>query len=227
MKKFGNILWGIVFIAVGLIWGLNALGITNINIFFKGWWTLFIIIPCFIGLFTDRHKLGNVIGLFIGLMLLACAQGLLAFSLIWKLSIPAILVIVGLTFIFRDTVGTKINREIKKLNENRKNDAEYCSTFASQNINFDGEDFKGADLSAIFGGVKCDLRTANITENQIINANAIFGGIEIYVPTNINVKVKSTPIFGGVSDKSIRNKNQDVPTIYINAFCMFGGVDIK
>ena len=50
MKKFGNILWGLVFIAVGLIIGLNAMGITNINIFFKGWWTLFIIIPSLINL---------------------------------------------------------------------------------------------------------------------------------------------------------------------------------
>lgn len=33
MKKFGNVLWGIVLIVVGLIIGGNALGITNINIF--------------------------------------------------------------------------------------------------------------------------------------------------------------------------------------------------
>ena len=35
MKNFGNILWGIVLIAIGLIIGGNALGITNINIFFE------------------------------------------------------------------------------------------------------------------------------------------------------------------------------------------------
>ena len=33
MKSFGNVLWGIVFIVVGLIIGGNALGIININIF--------------------------------------------------------------------------------------------------------------------------------------------------------------------------------------------------
>ena len=56
MKSFGNVLWGIVLIVVGLIIGGNALGITNINIFFDGWWTLFIIVPCFIGLFKEREK---------------------------------------------------------------------------------------------------------------------------------------------------------------------------
>ena len=56
MKKFGNILWGLVFIVVGLIIGLNAMGITNINIFFKGWWTLFIIVPSFIDLLKEENK---------------------------------------------------------------------------------------------------------------------------------------------------------------------------
>jgi len=227
MKKFGNILWGLVFIAIGVILALNAFGVTSINIFFKGWWTLFIIIPCFIGLFTENSKTGNLIGLLIGVALLACAQGVLSFSMIWKLALPVILVIIGLSFIFKDMVGAKVNEEIKKLNENRKNGTEYCATFAGQNVNFDGEEFKGVDLSAIFGGVKCDLRKANISENQIINATAIFGGIEIYVPTNVNIKVKSTPIFGGVSDKSVKNNGEGVSTIYVNAFCMFGGVDIK
>lgn len=56
MKSFGNVLWGIVLIVVGLIIGGNELGITNINIFFDGWWTLFIIVPCFIGLFKEEKK---------------------------------------------------------------------------------------------------------------------------------------------------------------------------
>ena len=41
-------LWGIVFVLFGIVLGLNALGITNINIFFAGWWTMFIIVPSLI-----------------------------------------------------------------------------------------------------------------------------------------------------------------------------------
>jgi len=36
MKKLGNVLWGLVIIAIGIIIGLNSLGIANINIFFSG-----------------------------------------------------------------------------------------------------------------------------------------------------------------------------------------------
>ena len=73
---------------------------------------------------------------------------------------------------------------------------------------------------------------------NILNANAsliilacglslvmITGGIDISVGENVNVKVNSTSLFGGVSNKTPIRK--DVPTIYINGTCMFGGVVIK
>ena len=41
MKDLSRILWGIVLVLLGIIWGLNATGVTNIDIFFDGWWTLF------------------------------------------------------------------------------------------------------------------------------------------------------------------------------------------
>lgn len=67
MKKVEHILWGLVFIAAGLIIGGNSLGIIDVNLFFNGWWTLFIIVPCFISLLTEKEKTGNIIGLVIGI----------------------------------------------------------------------------------------------------------------------------------------------------------------
>ena len=96
MKKLGNVLWGIVLIAIGLIVGANALGITNINIFFDGWWTLIIIIPCFIGLFTEKEKTGNIIGILIGVALLLACRDIINFNVIWKLLFPTILVAIGI-----------------------------------------------------------------------------------------------------------------------------------
>lgn len=70
------------------------------------------------------------------------------------------------------------------------------------------------------------MRSANVDNETTIKTSAIFGGVEILVPSDANVQVKATPIFGGVSNKSLSNKdNQKI--IYIDAFCMFGGVDIK
>ena len=204
------------------------LGITNINIFFDGWWTLIIIIPCFIGLFKENEKTGNAIGVLIGVALLLACQDIIDFDLIWKLAFPTILVVIGLSMIFKDTIGGKINKEIKKLNEESKaKENEYCATFSGQTANFDGEKFTGADLTAVFGGVKCDLRKAIIESDTVINTSSIFGGIDIYVPENVKVKVKSSSIFGGVSDDKKHSQNAEAYTIYINATCLFGGVEIK
>lgn len=227
MKKFGNALWGIVLIIIGLIIGGNALGITNINIFFDGWWTSFIIVPCFIGLFKENEKTGNLIGLLIGVALLLGCQNILDFDLMWKLAFPTILVIIGLSIVFKDTLGGKVSSEIKKLNEKRNGENIYCATFAGQNVNFDGEKFTGADLTAVFGGVKCDLRKAIIDSDVVINASSTFGGIEIYVPSNVKIKTKSTSIFGGVENKANTEENENSHTIYINGTALFGGVEIK
>ncbi len=60
MNNFSKVLWGIVLITIGIVIGLNALEITNINLFFKGWWTLIIIIPSLIGLFNSKE--GDIAG---------------------------------------------------------------------------------------------------------------------------------------------------------------------
>jgi len=224
MKRTRNVLWGIIFIIIGLIFGLNALEITNINIFFDGWWTLIIIIPSFIDLFKEEGKTGNLIGLLIGILLLLSSQDILAFELVFKLIVPITLVIIGLSFIFKDTINKKIKEEMKKLN--KKND-EYCATFGGQNINFSNEEFKGCNMTAVFGGIDCNLTDSIISEDVVINVCAVFGGIDIKVPSNVKVKVTSTPIFGGVSNERNNPKDEKVKTIYVNATCIFGGVDIK
>jgi len=227
MKKFRNILWGIVLILIGLVIGGNSLGITNINLFFDGWWTLFIIIPCFIGLFKENEKTGNLIGLLIGTALLLACQGVIEFNIIAKLWFPLILVCIGISIIFKDTIGGKVNEQIRKINENKTNQNEYCATFSGQDLKFDGEKFSGAELTAVFGGIECDLRKAIIESDIVINTSSIFGGIDIFVPENVKVKVKSSSIFGGVSNKKKTKEDTDAHTVYINATCLFGGVDIK
>lgn len=225
MNKTSNLLWGLFLIIIGVIFGLNALEITNINLFFDGWWTLFIIVPCFINLFKEDDKIGDLIGFGIGIFLLLACQDIINFEIIFKLMIPFILIVVGLSFIFKDTINNKVKKEIKKLNKNT--DKEYFATFGGQTLNFNGEDFTGCSLNAVFGGIKCDLKDAVIKEDVVINANSIFGGITLYVPNDVNVKISSTSIFGGVSDERKNRNIESEKTIYINAVCLFGGVEIK
>ena len=225
MYKVSNMLWGLVLIIIGVVLGLNALNITNIEIFFDGWWTLFIIIPCFIDLFKNQDRTGCIIGLVIGISLLLGCQDVVDFELLWKLLIPVILVIIGLSVIFKDAINGKVKKEIKKLNKGTQK--EYSATFGGQTIDFSKEEFKGCDMNAVFGGIKCNLKDAIIKSDVVINVSAIFGGATIIVPEDVNVKISSIQIFGGVSDER-KNKVKDAKhTIYVNATSMFGGVEVK
>lgn len=223
MKKTNNILWGIVLIIIGTIIGLNSLEITNINIFFDGWWTLFIIVPSFIDLMTRESKTGAIVGLVIGTFLFLACQDILDFTLVLKLIVPISIIVIGLSFIFKDTLNKKIKEEIKKIDQ--KDKKEYYSTFSNQKINIE-DNFENTEINAIFGGMTLDLTNAKITKDIIIEANAIFGGITIYTPKNVNVKVSSTPIFGGVSNEIKKQTNNEI-TIFIKANAIFGGVEIK
>ena len=134
---------------------------------------------------------------------------------------------IGISLIFKDTINKKIGDKIRELNKNKGNLEELCATFGEQKSNFTGQEFNGANVDAVFGGVDLDLSKAIIKQDQIINATAIFGGVEIKVPEAVNIKVKSTPIFGGVSNKAQVTYNENLPTLYINGTAIFGGVEIK
>ena len=220
MKNCKNIILGIILIVVGVWFGLYSTGVVKVNLLFDGWWTLFIIIPSFLGLFDDDNRTGSLIGLIIGVLLLLSCQDLLDFDLVLKLIVPAILVITGISFIFKGKIKNKNVENVKAVSGNN-----YSVTFSGQNLDFSKEEFTGTKLDAVFGGIKCDLRNAIINDDVVIEASAIFGGITILVPKDVNVKVTSTSIFGGVDGKSKMDKPGK--TIYVNATCLFGGVEIK
>lgn len=232
MRSIQKVLFGIALVIVGVIFALNVLGIFEINIFFPGWWTLFIIIPSFIGLFGKQDRFGSLIGLAIGVALLLSAQNIIDFSLVWKLMVPIVLVVVGLKLIF----NTSRNRETREIINNLKNDAyahgKETVAFSAQSINYDGQVFEGTDLDAVFGSINLDLRNAIFEKDSVITASAIFAGIEISVPAHIQVKIESNSIFGAANDKrtytNYHNSQSDNPiTLYLEATCLFGGVDIK
>ena len=223
MDKINRILWGLVFIVLGVIIALNVFNIIDFNIFFRGWWTLFIIVPCFIGLFdnTNESKVGNIVGLVIGVLLLLMCNNLIRFDIIIKLFIPAIFVIIGLYLILGSSINSKVK---KKINSTNKDNLEsIVATFSEKSEK--PNKFNGAKVDAIFGSVYLDLSESSIKNESVIVATGIFGSVNIKVPEDVQVIIKSTPIFGGVSNKS-KGKNEK-KIIYIEAYAVFGSVDIK
>ena len=220
MKNCKNIILGIILILVGVWFGLYTTGVVKVNLLFDGWWTLFIIIPSFFGLFNEERKTGSLIGLAVGVLLLLSCQDILNFDIVLKLIVPCVLVATGLSIIFKGKIKNTNIENVKAVGGTN-----YSATFSGHNLDFSKEEFTGTKLDAVFGGIKCDLRNAIINDDVVIEASAIFGGITIFVPKDVNVKITSTSIFGGVEGKSKMDKPGK--TIYINATCLFGGVEVK
>ena len=105
MKKTFGVIIGCVLIAYGIICALSALGIANFDFSFEGWWTLFIIIPCFIGIINGKEIIFNIAGILIGVVLLLSAQGLFSYGTAGQLFVPIILIATGAKIIEKSLTG--------------------------------------------------------------------------------------------------------------------------
>lgn len=230
MKQIKPIVWGVAIIALGLLFGLNALGLFTFNIFFDGWWTLFIIVPSFISLITEKDKLASLGFLAAGIILLLAAQDVFSYDVAWKVILAVFLVVAGLTIIIKTTFHNKNDEEVAKKVKAAEKDGK---TMDSQMAIFSGSDrvykdetFQGSNLVAIFGGAKLNLKNAKFKKDTVIKAFTLFGGIDIIVPDNVKVKLKSGFIFGGFSDDRKNATEKGEYTIYIDAAGGFGGITI-
>lgn len=249
-NRASNILWGLAFIIIGIGFAGKAFNMWDFNLFFDGWWSLFIIIPCAIGIITNGPRSGNIVGLIIGLILLLVAQDIIRWSTIGNLIVPLILVIIGLGFIFRnnsqhhncdsmefnDFVEPNVNHADPNFSTNTGSTQnaggqgtfqDISAIFSGRKVTYQNETFVGANINSIFGGAELDLRNAYINGHVDINVTAVFGGTTIFIPDNVRVEVTGVPIFGGVDNKAPNPIGDVRGVLHIHTTCMFGGVEIK
>ena len=223
--KVSSILWGLFFIIIGIGFAGNAFDLWNFEVFFDGWWTLFIIVPCSISLIQNGFRVWTLVGLVIGIMLLLSSRGMIDGDVLGKLIAPLIFVLIGCSMIFKNLFHGDLGNRINVQYQGGTSD--HSAIFSGSKYQVTGEKFLGTTINAVFGGFDLDLRNAIIDEDVIINATAVFGGIDILVPPNVKVKVSNVPIFGGVDNKTFKSLDPNAPTIFLNSTCMFGGIDIK
>lgn len=107
MTKTAKTLWGITLMVIGVLWILHSLGLTSFNLFFPGWWTLLLIVPCLLGLLRREHLTGNAIGVFIGLVLFLREQNVFNSKALWDYLLPVLVILCGVKMIVD---GTKKRR---------------------------------------------------------------------------------------------------------------------
>ncbi|MFZ0591567.1 MAG: DUF5668 domain-containing protein [Bryobacteraceae bacterium] len=160
----------------------------------------------------------------IGLLFLASSLGLLRIAphLLW----PAILIGVGITLLFRsisysgDSGGYQLHAPFE---------GENFAMFGGAELNMSGQEFQGTTVTAVFGGYNLDLRKSVMkSDKAIVEATAVFGGIELRVPPTWNVVMQGAPIFGGYSDETLHPEaTANAPQLIIKGSAVFGGIAVK
>lgn len=91
------------------------------------------------------------------------------------------------------------------------------------------KNFKGGNITAIFGGSEFDMRNVEMANDiAVIDIFTIFGGTKIIVPENWAVQSDAFALFGGLSDKRrVIIKEQAGNRLIIKGLVIFGGVEIK
>lgn len=222
MKKnnYVGIVIGLLFLVIGGGYLAEAIGIVEeFTIFFDGWWTLFIIVPCFCGLLgKGGGKIGYLIGLAIGLFLLLTARGVLDSDKLWALILAAICILLGLNLMLPKRARRAKEEERESVETDRFDRAEHVTAEASSyTVQEDGvvceeapevtvepssdsyqEDGEKVVCSAVFAGR--DIRVDN-SGFYGANLSAIFGGIDLNLKNAIirrNVTIEVRAVFGGI-----------------------------
>ena len=255
-RGHGGLVGGIILAGIGVVLLLQNLGIPYFEDLERYWPVILIVVGAVQGA-RSMGMGGRVWGgmiFVVGFVFLMNNLGVIHGD-IWRFLWPGVLIMVGLGMlaraIDRQSYGGNNSgasaAQAKKFGEDLKdriisdiharipvgsvNDMSEWTIFGGTRRRVDSQDFQGGEVFAMFGGAEIDLRKAASTREEIlIEANAIFGGIEIRVPENWNVTVRGSGIFGGYEDETLDSRvapDAKQPHLIVNGFAVFGGVNIK
>ena len=222
---FSRLLVGLVVVTLGVLFLLESADVLDAGRAIGDWWPIVLVTA---GALTLIERPPSA---FRGWLLVAAGAVLLLFTtdtiegsagkFVW----PVAIIVAGLVIAGRWRGGRAIA-------DGAATDEVVRATaiFGGPNLASSAARFRGAWLTAIFGGVTLDLRGARpAPEGACVNATAVFGGIDVLVPRGWRISVRSTPIFGGLDDKTDHTEPpaDDAPVLLVDAVCLFGGVDVK
>lgn len=125
-----------------------------------------------------------------------------------------------------------ISQKKKKAeNSEQLNEKNLCKHFEvfmhGRQIDLGDDEFNKVKIKTFMGGVNLDLRNASISEDIKIKCKSFMGGINIRVPEGVNVVIQGTSLFGGVTNFVPTLEGEGIPTIYIEAVQVIGGLCVK
>jgi len=233
-----NAMGALIVIVLGVLLLLNQNGILRFEDIWRMWPLVFVAGGA-VRLSQSGQNAKMVGGL---MMVIGAVLELAEFHLIpyrvWDLW-PVGIIAIGLLMLWRSIAPREYGEETrdttwdrsqcKRVVFQRAQAPEHLSIFGGGERRFSTDDFTRADVLAVFGGYKLDLRKAAMKGSSAkVEAVALFGGVEILVPENWNVVVRGVGIFGGYGDETHHpHSGQSAPELIVEGVALFGGVTIK
>jgi hypothetical protein len=220
----GRLLLGVTVVTLGVLFLLDSTGTLDAGQAIDDFWPLLLVVA---GLLTLAERPASAVR---GWLLTGIGVVLLLFTAdvvnesAWDYVWPAAIILAGLVIVAR-WAGRTI-----PAGESREDVIRATAVFGGPKLVSTAQHLQGAWLTAFFGGVTLDLRGARpAPEGAAVNATVAFGGIDILVPKGWRISVRSTPILGGLEDKTDHSDPPapDAPSLHVDALTVFGGVEIK
>ena len=241
-KQLGNSFWlGIIVVAVGSLLLLDRLDFDLVPYWLISWKTLLIVIGVAIGLRKNFQGIGWIVLIVIGSFFLIEDIPGVDFE-IRRYVFPVIVITIGLLILFRSVLSksaSEARRSWMGGDENKSDILTDSSSSGEERIDitsiFGGskrrifsKNFRGGQVTSIFGGSELDLTQADIEGTVALDVVSVFGGAKFLVPSNWEVKSDITAILGGVEDKR-KDPSAYSPSkkLILTGVCLFGGIEIK
>lgn len=226
-NKFDRRLWlGGAFIVLGFLFFLNSMDILDFSIsrIIFSWPFFFLVIGVFIIVNTNKKLLGGILAGLGAIFLIPRIfpdvdyNGTIVFAILF--------IALGLYIILNKRETEKL-----KFDQERKDILEDVSIFGGGTKFITSENFKGGNITAVFGGSEINLKGCKLAEGtNVIDVLCVFGGTTLIVPQDWNIVLNVTPIFGGFSNKLIKDPTATPDlnkTLIIKGLVVFGGGEIK
>ena len=222
-------LWiGIAVIVFGVLAALDNL-IPNHRGFFIQLWPLLLVVigVSKLGQPQPERGLPGYVFIIAGVFLLVVNfGGPNLVELIW----PAFVVALGIFIVMK---SLRKNRSVPPDLAAHEGFLSGTSIFGGTKRRLSGTDFKGGEMTAIFGGFELDLRSATpVAEQTRVDVFILFGGGEIRVPQGWIVLMKATTIAGALEDKTLHlpgeaSEATPRPTLVLTGLALFGGLTVS
>jgi predicted membrane protein len=180
---------------------------------------------------APRNRPWGWIFIVVGVWNLLDNFGVLQIS-VWHVLFPAILLFAGGTLVWRARHGDAGPADApKSYTTSRDEPAEFTRSVAFMSysdIRPISRPFHGADLSAIMGGVKLDLRDARIEGDEAtLDLFAFWGGIEILLPPEWTVRSRVTTFIGAFFDSRRPTSVVPTKTLIVRGTNIMSGIEVK